>query len=54
MSAIEIENEALVEAFMKNNKTLEEAIDFFESDMKSEDDDTKQKRRGSRRRKTTE
>jgi hypothetical protein len=24
-----IENEALVEAFMKSNKTLEEAIDFF-------------------------
>lgn len=52
MSAIE--NEALVEAFMKSNKTLEEAIAFFESDMKSEDDDTKQKRRGGRRRKTTE
>ena len=32
-----IENEALVEAFMKSNKTLEEAILFFESDMKKEE-----------------
>lgn len=31
-----IENEVLIEAFMKSNKTLEEAIAFFESDMKKE------------------
>ena len=49
-----IENEALVEAFMKSNKTIEEAIEFFESDMKSDDGDEKPKRRGGRRRKTTE
>ena len=47
-------NEALVEAFMKSNKTLEEAIAFFESDMKSDDGKEKPKRRGGRRRKTTE
>lgn len=49
-----IENEALVEAFMKSNKTLEEAIEFFESDMKSDDGEEKPRHRGGRRRKTTE
>ena len=33
-----IENEALLEAFVKSNKTLEEAIAFFESDMKEEEE----------------
>ena len=47
-----IENEALVEAFMKSNKTLDEAIAFFESDMKPEDEKPKTpKRRGGRRKK---
>ena len=32
-----IENEKLVEAFMKSNKSIEEAIAFFESDMKDEE-----------------
>lgn len=36
-----IDNEVLVEAFMKSNKTLEEAIEFFESDMKVEKEETK-------------
>lgn len=49
-----IENETLVEAFMKSNKTIEEEVTFFESDMKSEDVGPKPKRRGGRRRKTTE
>ena len=48
-----IENEALVEAFMKSNKTLEEAIAFFESDMKKQTSDKPQTRRG-RKRKTTQ
>lgn len=45
MSAIE--NEALVEAFVKSNKTLEEAIAFFESDQKAEEE-KKTRRRGGR------
>ena len=49
-----IENEALVEAFMKSNKTLEEAVAFFESDMKSDNVKEAPKRRGGRRKKTTE
>ncbi len=49
-----IENEALVEAFMKSNKTIEEAIAFFESDMKSDDMKETPKRRGGRLKKTTE
>ena len=32
-----IENEELISAFVKSNKTLEEAIAFFESDMAIED-----------------
>ena len=46
-----IENEALVEAFMKSNKTLEEAIAFFASGMKSEDIEQLPKRRGGRKKK---
>lgn len=46
-----IENEALVEAFMKSNKTLEEAITFFESDMKSTTAPRTSKRKGGRRKK---
>lgn len=49
-----LENEALVEAFMKSNKTLEEAVAFFESDMKSDDVKEAPKQRGGRRKKTTE
>ena len=44
-----IENEALVEAFMKSNKTLDEAIEFFKSDAKAEPQPAK--RRGGRRKK---
>ena len=29
-----IDNEVLVEAFMKSNRTLEEALEFLRSDMK--------------------
>lgn len=47
-----IESEALVKAFMKSNKTFDEAIAFFESDPKPEDGETKPKRRGGHRRKT--
>lgn len=39
---------------MKSNKTLEEAIVFFESDVKSEDEEPKPKRRSGRRKKATE
>lgn len=50
-----IENEALVEAFMKSNKTLEEAIAFFESDLPKETAETAQpKRRGGRRKRNPE
>ena len=50
MSAIE--NEALVEAFIKSNKTLEEAIAFFESDRKTEEEAPKPaRRRGGRKKK---
>ncbi len=47
-----IENEVLIEAFMKSNKTLEEAIAFFESDMKKETPVKTASRRG-RKKKTT-
>ena len=47
MSALE--NEVLVDAFMKSNKILEEAVAFFESDMKSEMANKTPKRRGRRR-----
>ena len=46
-----IENEALVEAFMKSNKTLDEAIEFFKSDVKAEDDLKPAKRRGGQKKK---
>ncbi|MBQ6406495.1 MAG: hypothetical protein IJJ64_00480, partial [Butyrivibrio sp.] len=32
-----LESEELIEAFMKSNKTLEEAIAFFESDVKPDE-----------------
>ena len=51
MSALE--NEVLVDAFMKSNKTLEEAVAFFESDMKPEEVLRPAKRRGGRRKKKT-
>lgn len=53
MSAIE--NEELIDAFMKSNKTLEEAIAFFESDMKPEcnEEQKRSKRRGGRRKRTS-
>ena len=47
MSAIE--NETLIAAFIKSNKTLEEAIAFFESDMKEDSTPKPIKRRGRRR-----
>ena len=46
-----IDNEALVEAFMKSNKTLEEAIAFFESDIKVEEEEPKLAGRRGRKRK---
>lgn len=49
MSALE--SEAIIEAFLKSNKTLEEAIAFFESDMKHDDEPRTPKRRGRRRKK---
>lgn len=48
-----LNNEALVEAFMKSNKTLEEAIAFFESDTKAEEEKPKPAVRRGRRRKTS-
>jgi len=48
-----IENEELIAAFVKSNKTLEEAITFFESDMKADEDAPKPARRRGRRRKVT-
>lgn len=48
-----IENEELIDAFMKSNKTLEEAIAFFESDLKDAEEDQKQPRKRGRRRKST-
>ena len=45
-----IENDILVEAFMKSNKTLEDALEFFRSDMKEESEEDKPKRRGRRKR----
>ena len=49
-----IENEELIEAFMKSDKTLEEALAFFGSDKTSEEASPKPvKRRGGRRKKTS-
>lgn len=44
-----IENEALVEAFMKSNKTLNDALAFFGADAKNETKTVK--RYGGRRKK---
>ena len=48
-----IDNEVLVEAFMKSNKTLEEAIEFLESDIKVEEEETKPASRRGRKRKAS-
>lgn len=48
-----LESEELIEAFMKSNKTLEEAIAFFESDVKPDEVPIVTKRRGGRRKKKT-
>ena len=48
-----IDNEVLVEAFMKSNKTLEEAVAFFESDMKVEKELPKPSGRRGRKRKAS-
>ena len=48
-----LENEELIQAFMKSNKTLKEAIEFFESDMKPVEAGRPVKRRGGRRKKKT-
>ncbi|MGN0413600.1 MAG: hypothetical protein ACI4FV_11250 [Lachnospiraceae bacterium] len=48
-----INNEALVEAFMKSNKTLEETIAFLESDIKVEEEETKPASRRGRKRKAS-
>ena len=48
-----LESEELIEAFMKSNKTLEEAIAFFESDVKSDEVPIVTKRRGDRRKRKT-
>jgi len=46
-----IENEALVAAFMKSSKSLEEAIAFFESETIEKEEVPNPKRRGGRRKK---
>ena len=46
-----LENEELIQAFMKSNKTLEEVIEFFEADMMTEKTPKTSKRRGGRRKK---
>ena len=48
-----LENEELIQAFMKSNKTLKEAIGFFESDMRPVEARRPVKRRGGRRKKKT-
>lgn len=48
-----LENEELIQAFMKSEKTLDEAIAFFESDMKAEEALRLVKRRDGRRKKKT-
>lgn len=48
-----LESEELIEAFMKSNKTLEEAIAFFESDVKPDEVPIVTKRRDGRRKKKT-
>ena len=46
-----IENEVLVEAFMKSDKTLEEALEFFAAEKKERDEPEPPKKRGGRRKK---
>ena len=46
-----LEGEELIAAFIKSNKTLEEAIAFFESDVKADEVPVASKRRGGRRKK---
>ena len=48
-----IDNETLIDAFMKSNKTLEEAIAFFESDKKVEEEKPKPVARRGRKRKAS-
>ena len=48
-----IDNETLIDAFMKSNKTLEEAIAFFESDAKIEEEKPKPVARRGRKRKAS-
>ena len=48
-----LEKEELIQAFMKSEKTLDEAIAFFESDKKPEEALRPAKRRGGRRKKKT-
>ncbi len=45
-----IENEILIEAFMKSNRTFDEALAFFKSDMNDAAEDEKPKRRGRKKR----
>ena len=47
------DNEALVEAFMRSNKTLEEAIECFESDAKTREEKPKSAVRRGRKRKAS-
>ena len=46
-----IDNEALVDAFMKSSKSLEEAFAFFETDTIEKGNEQKTKRKGGRKRK---
>ena len=48
-----LESEELIQAFMKSNKTLEEAIAFFEADTKVDEVPRTTRRRGRRKKKTT-
>ena len=45
-----IENEILIEAFMKSTKTFDEALEFFKSDVNDAAEDEKPKRRGRKKR----
>ena len=48
-----LESEELIAAFIKSNKTLEEAIAFFESDVKPDEVPVVTKKRGGRRKRKT-
>ena len=48
-----LESEELIQAFIKSNKTLEEAIAFFEADTKVDEVPHAPRRRGRRKKKTT-